>query len=135
MSIFYKDGYNYQLKQDYLINTGLNLSVDLCGDYLELYKGGLLVIKKGYAWDGATCAIDTNNFMRGSLVHDAMYQLIRDGAIDKKHRVYADKLLHKILLEDGMSKFRAGYVYLAVKQFGAPHADPAKDHPLLQAPK
>jgi len=135
MSIFYKNGYNYQLKQDYLIDTELR-PYKVSGNYfVSLYPTGCLEIKKGYAWDGATCAIDTNNFMRGSLVHDAMYQLIRDGAIDKKHREYADKLLHKILLEDGMSKFRAGYVYLAVKQFGAPHVDPANDHPLLQAPR
>ena len=41
-------------------------------------------------------AIDTKNFMRASLVHDALYQLMRLGTLDKSRRQYADRLLQTI---------------------------------------
>jgi hypothetical protein len=38
---------------------------------------------KGYAWNGPSGpTLDTRNFMRGSLVHDALYQLMREGRMD-----------------------------------------------------
>ena len=80
-----------------------------------------LKIKNAYAWDGPSGpAIDTKSFMRGSLVHDALYQLMREKHLDRKlWRPYVDKLLRKICLEDGMSKFRAWYVYHGVRLFAA----------------
>jgi hypothetical protein len=56
--------------------------------------------------------------MRGSLVHDVLYQAIRDGQILEGYRGKADKILRDICLADGMSKFRAWYVYRSVRQFG-----------------
>ena len=55
--------------------------------------------------------------MRGSLVHDALYQLIREGELPKELRVDADKVLRRACLADGMSRFRAWYVYKAVRMF------------------
>jgi len=53
--------------------------------------------------------------MRGSLVHDALYQLMRLSALDyKAHRKRADEILREICLEDGICSFRAWYVYQAV---------------------
>ena len=50
--------------------------------------------------------------MRGPLVHDALYQLMRLEELDyKTDRKYADQLLKKICRGDGMSAFRAWYVY------------------------
>jgi len=46
--------------------------------YLKLDGDGQFEFSKGYAWDGPSgSTVDTLNFMRGSLVHDALYQLIR----------------------------------------------------------
>ncbi|MDA8018651.1 MAG: hypothetical protein MPN21_14515 [Thermoanaerobaculia bacterium] len=36
-------------------------------------------IEAGYAWNGATGAIDTPSFRRASLIHDGLYQLMREG--------------------------------------------------------
>lgn len=48
--------------------------------YASLTKSGTLHIYADYEWDGPSGpAIDTNSFMRGSLVHDLLYQLIREG--------------------------------------------------------
>lgn len=79
-----------------------------------------LTIRKGYAWDGPSGpTIDTDNFMRGSLVHDALYQLFRELPHLRVHRDYADRLLQHICIMDGMSRLRAWWVYQGVKHFGA----------------
>ncbi|SDW60248.1 DUF1353 domain-containing protein [Nitrosomonas oligotropha] len=76
---------------------------------------GVLTIKKNYAWDGASGPVlDTQRIMRGSLVHDALYQLMREEHLPQKARENADWLLREICIEDGMSKFNADLVYLAV---------------------
>lgn len=63
--------------------------------------------------------------MRGSLVHDALYQLMRERHLDyKEHRQYADELLRDICLEDGMSRVRAWWVYQAVHIFAEMAARP-----------
>ena len=89
-------------------------------DYLVLTKDGLLTTKKGYAWDGPSgLTIDTPSFMRGSLVHDALYQLMRNGFISKERwRETADKELRRICREDGMTAVRAWWVYHAGRLFG-----------------
>ncbi len=80
----------------------------------------MLTIRRAFGWDcpsGPT--YDTRNFMRGSLVHDALYQLMRNKYIDtEKWRKEADVNLRKICVEDGMSKIRAWWVYKAVRSFG-----------------
>jgi hypothetical protein len=95
-----------------------------------LKNDGVLEIGKGYAWDVPSGpSIDTLNFMRGSLMHDAFYQLIRMEKIPYSYKDYADRLLQKICIEDGMSKFRAWYVYQAVKRFAGEAAKPGSEIP------
>ena len=78
-----------------------------------------IYINKGYAWDGASGpAIDTKNFMIPSIVHDALYQLIKYELLDISERKKADQILKELCLRCGMSKFRATYVYLSVRMFG-----------------
>jgi hypothetical protein len=112
--IAYRGGYKYQIKQDYnLPNSGIipNQPVDI--QFIRLDVDGHLLIRSGYAWDGPSGpTIDTKNFMRGSLVHDALYQLMREGLLDMTaHRDPADRLLQSICIQDGMSKLRARWVY------------------------
>ena len=135
MSIKYKGGYKYQLKENYLLNTTLKPVSNINTSFIELATTGQLKIKVGYAWDGPTDpAIDTKNFMRGSLVHDALYQLMREGHLPHEHKEFSDRLLVQICKEDGMSSFRAWYVYQAVHFFGRAKTDPAEDHQILTAP-
>lgn len=75
--ILYKEGYKYQLAEEYTISIPIKPDSNIISDYIDLNNDGELVIKKGYAWDGPSGpTIDSLNFMRGSLVHDALYQLI-----------------------------------------------------------
>lgn len=90
-------------------------------------RDGMLTIQKHYAWDGPSGpTFDTKTFMRGSLIHDALYQLIREGVLDKKYREQADRILKAICLYSGMNKFRAWYVYHSVRLFGGGGIKPRK---------
>ena len=78
-----------------------------------------LNVHKGYAWDGASGpTIDDNSNYRASLVHDVLYQCIREGFLDKSFRPIADRVFYDILREDGMPRWRAMYYYAAVRLLG-----------------
>ena len=121
--------YKYQLMQDYTIPIEIELGEDVDTNFIALTTAGVLTVKNRYAWDGPSGpTIDTRSFMRGSLVHDALYQLMRGKYLDyKKHRKYADELLKNICLKDGMLKFRAWYVYKIVRMFGEKNARPSEE--------
>ena len=117
--IKYKGGYKYQLKRDYEVQTGVYPLRNCYSKFIRLTRHGKLYISAGYAWDGPSGpTFDTENFMRGSLVHDALYQLIREGWLDPSYREQADKELHRLCREDGMCRIRAWWVYWAVRWFG-----------------
>jgi len=111
-------GYKYQLLQDYAYQTdikGKNIHFSL----VHLAEDGELMILHGYAWDGPSGpGFDTKNLMRGSLVHDAMYQLLREKLLPEGFRENADRFIRAICIEDGMSKFRAWYIYHGLRIFG-----------------
>ena len=121
--------YKYQLMDEYIIQIDIKPIQNIEFKFLSLSSEGVLTIRKSYAWDGPSGpTIDTRNFMRGSLVHDALYQLMRLSALDYKvHRKRADEILKEICLEDGMSSFRAWYVYQAVHLFAKRGACPREE--------
>jgi len=118
--------YKYQLMEDYGLTIDIKLENDIDFKFLSLSSSGLLTIRKAYAWDGPSGpSIDTRNFMRGSLIHDALYQLMRLSALDyRTHRKRTDEILRETCKEDGMSSFRAWYVYQGVRLFGECNARP-----------
>ena len=135
--ITYRGGYKYQIKEIYTVQIELRPPVNINTEYIELDTAGKIKITKGYAWDGPSGpTIDTLTFMRGSLIHDALYQLMREEYLD--HNIYrktADIILRKICREDGMWFLRAWWVYAGVRLFADPAADPADKRPLTHAPK
>lgn len=94
------------------------------GEFLSIDKKGLLTIKKGYAWDGATGWPDSKNVMRGSLIHDALYQLMREEVLPQSYRKKADLAMIKVCKEDGMWSITAAGIYGALRSFGASAARP-----------
>ena len=123
--------YKYKLSADYLHQTELRPAQPISTDYISLNTDGQFIIKKRYAWDGSSGpAPDTPNSMRGSLVHDALYQLMREQDIGQEHRKYADRLLREICIDAGMFRIFAWVVYCIVRVFGAKSAKPNR----LQAP-
>ena len=132
--IFYRTGYKYQLARDYRCPTGILPDKAIHTQFLTMDLVGELTIKRGYAWNGADVIPDTHDVMRGSLVHDALYQLLRDGYLNQEWRDEADKLLMTMCIEDGTLGPYAQAIYLAVRAGGGPAADPANARPVLQAP-
>ncbi|MBV7315119.1 hypothetical protein [Shewanella sp. NIFS-20-20] len=135
--IAYKAGYKYQLNQTYIVNICIKPSECITTDFIVLQANGELTIQRGYAWDGPSGpTIDTLDFMRGSLVHDALYQLMRHELIDANHyKDKADRLLQTLCKQDGMNALRAWWVYQGVRYFGKPATDKANKKPLLIAPR
>ena len=115
--------YKFTLVESYSRNIAIEPDEKLGNNFLYLDTDGTLFISKGYSWDGPSGpTFDTKNFMKGSLVHDALYQLMREKFLEFSYRKYADELLKEMCIEDGMSRLRAFYVYWAVRLFGASSA-------------
>lgn len=135
-------GYRYQVLEPFELRLHLPLvllrpAIIAASDgspWVRLGLRGKLSIRANYSWDGARGpAIDTRNFMRASLVHDALYQLMRAGELDHRYwRAWADRVLRDLVVADGMSSLRATCVYTGVRWFGARHARRADPHPLLR---
>jgi len=131
----YKDGYKYQLAEGEKTQTNIKTQFGAMDEYTTLAPDGSMLIRRGYAWDGPTNpAIDTKNFMRGSLIHDALYQLMREGKLPIEHREAADNELVKACKEDGMWAIRRWWVLKAVRMFGGPLAKPESAKKALTAP-
>lgn len=114
--IFYKKGYKYQLNADVSIKVAhFYTQRTITADFLKL-SGGRLFFKKGYAWDGASGPVfDTKKSMQATLVHDGLYQLIREKKLPFTSWKKADYELERIGKLDGMSSLRIWYWLLALR--------------------
>jgi len=133
--IVYRGGYKYQTAFDYVINLPIKPPEIINTYFLRMTLSGQLKIKRGYAWDGASGPTwDTKSVMRGSLVHDALYQLMRMKWLDKNYRKEADKILRVILIQDGAFRIRAWAWYAGVRIFAGKSSTPAVARKILTAP-
>ncbi len=74
--------------------------------------------------------------MRASLVHDALYQLMRNEYLaTRTYRKVADQLFKEICKEDGVSNLKASAYYKALRKFGKPAAIPQNKKIIHRAPK
>lgn len=135
--IRYRADYKYQLANDYSISISIKPKSDIDTDFIGLDTDGNLLVKKGYAWDGPSGpVIDTDENMRASLVHDALYQLMRhEHLAARTHRKAADQLFKDICKEDGVSNYWASAYYKALRRFGKPAASPQNKKIIHRAPK
>jgi hypothetical protein len=133
-SINYYEGYKYQLADFYQIMLPeFKCEQTARNNYIEI-SGGLLTARAGYAWNGADWpAVDTRTIIRGSLIHDALYQLMDEGKLPLNCKERSDRKFVEICRIDGMSKYRAFWVYRAVKIFGRPDTG-ANKSPVKRAP-
>jgi|SRR6478609_10010254 len=112
--------WKYRLTDDLHLATSVH-GVSCKTAYIQLWDDGRLILKTGYAWDGATCCPDVKEIMRGSAGHDALYQLISIGVLSRTIRIKADYDLFRWCKEDGMADILANTVLSAVRQFGGLH--------------
>lgn len=116
--IAYACGYKYQLRDDFWIRTAIDQGEDAHTELVSLHSTGWLHVRKYFAWDGpsgATWDNDTN--MRGSLVHDALYYLMRCGLVDARWKAEADEMLYRCMIDDGALCLRARIYRWAVRHF------------------
>jgi ribonucleotide reductase alpha subunit len=125
-----KINWKYVLTEPYRQNVEIFGQYLFIPGYISLFKDGTIILNQHYAWDGPSGpTIDTKTFMRGSLVHDALYQLMREGKLSRKFRKRADKLLKEICLKDGMNPIRAQYIYWTIRLFGGRYAKRKENGP------
>jgi hypothetical protein len=135
--IAYKKGYKYWLVRPYSLSIPIfpKEAIVSSGGFISLNRDGVLSIKAGYAWDGPSGpTFDTKTFMRGSLVHDALYQLMREGLLGKECKDIADRLLGSICRSDGMCGVRVWYVVGSVQRFAGGAASTENRKKILYAP-
>jgi hypothetical protein len=117
--------YKYNLHCDVTYETGLSVDLPASIGPVAISGTGLLTINSGYSWDGPSGpTIATPTFMKGSLIHDALYQLIREQILPLSDRLRADEILREVCIKSGMARFRAWYVYRAVRLAGESSAKP-----------
>ena len=121
--------YKYKLEEDIAFTTSIS-GIEVKTEYIELKKHGVLVIRKGYMWDGVTglpsFATDAmlKHTARGSLLHDAFYQLIRLRLLPAYLKNKIDLEMKKQFECDGLNKTIVGLFYQAVKNFGSQYCKP-----------
>lgn len=108
-----------------------SLDEDIITPYVSLLKCGLMILEKGYAWNGPNfLAVHTERSIIGSLPHDGGYQLIALGLLPEKYRISLDWLQGELVAkpEEGKSvkiillnywrRFRGDYYFASVDLLG-----------------
>lgn len=117
--IQYTCGYKYQLYTDYTMELPAAFVGFIFSTRFYDLQDRKLTIRAGYAWNGASGPTwDDKSNMRGSLVHDCLYQAIIEGHLPRTLRPDVDQLLHALCVEDGMNRLRASGWLWAVKRHG-----------------
>ena len=116
-------GRGYRLTRAYRCKTSVVGAWAEVKGRCVLLPDGALYVCAGYTWDGPSGpALDTASFLRASLVHDALYELMRRGGLPLTKRAAADREMRYIAAEDGMPWYRRWWTYWAVRLFAGPAA-------------
>lgn len=127
----YRSGYRYQLDSGYEQPVPELLAYQARMHYATL-EAGTLSIAAAYAWDGMSGPVLTTRWnIRASLIHDALYQLIRETALPPECRPIADVIFRRILIEDGVLPPIAWLYYSAVRLWGDASQHSAKQRYII----
>ena len=119
--LYLTKGYKYKLERIFVCQLPIELNEDVQSDcnLVLLKKNGLLFVKPGFPWDGASgITIDTKSSMRGAFIHDVIYLLLRQKKLDSKLRLLADQILRDVCILDKMFRCRASKWFKAVRKYG-----------------
>lgn len=93
------------------------------GNFVTVFPSGLIIVAKGYGWDGATKTLNPRYSRKPALEHDILYELIQKGVLPASARKAADLHLKVRLQDEGMPAPRALAWYTAVRLFGGAWSD------------
>jgi hypothetical protein len=123
----------YRLEEDYTAMTGI-IGYEGETPLIKLTLIGKLTIKYGYGFDPSGPTIDTKSALRGSLEHDAFFELMRDGFIPISEMDKINDRLEFVCKEDGMIDERAEAWDYFLDMLGHSSADPKNKPKLRTAP-
>jgi len=133
--------YKYMLLVDLYIYVRFLKGYTVNAKYFSLVDG-ILTAKRGYKWDGPsvpwpfiiiTRILGMPQFLRASLFHDVIYQMLREGQLlggvydrkqHKKLRYLGDKIIYLVGRADGMKMIRIRPVYRTLRMVGGRAARP-----------
>lgn len=131
----YRGGYKYQLAEDETFQTNIKPQHSIFTARIDLYTTGLLVIREGYSWDGTSGpVIDRKTNQRGSLAHDALYQLMRMELLPHYNWPLADQEFAKCIKEDGAWDLTAKIDLIGLKLAKGRAALPKNRKKVYEAP-
>lgn len=119
--------YKYVLGENTTIQLPLSFrGIQADSKYFKLTKEGLLTIYKGYAWNGANIIPDTKRNLYPSLVHDCLYQLMREYLIPYtvKRQFIADTIFTSMCRKNGVPEWVCKTYMRALTKFGKKNSDP-----------
>ena len=124
----YVKGYKYRLEGTVITTVPMGVlgtAPEVHTRFITLRRGktygapSVLVIRDGYAWNGSSGPTpDTQKVMRPSLVHDALYQLLRDGYIPRYNRDLCDVIFRDMYVANGAWQWHADLYLLALRKLG-----------------
>ena len=114
---YIKIGKAYQVAETFEIQT-IILGYHIKHDLYELFEDGRLIVKKYYAWDGASGFFDVKPIILPSLVHDIFCEMINWGGQLPPHvQALADEQFRILEEEEGMSTIWRIWTYMAVRRY------------------
>jgi hypothetical protein len=135
MKLEYRAGYKYQLAKTVSIQTPI-LGLRIDDEFFTLEEDGMLTIRAGYAWDGASGpTFDTMDSMGPSLVHDVFCQAQRAGQLDyTRWHNRVDAFFKRMCKDCGMWGLRASIWHQAVTFANAGDPVQGVSNPVQEAP-
>ena len=111
----YKEGYKYILVEDELFLTSIYPAENIIEPFYHIYTDGRVLAKLGFAWDGSTWAIDTDESQAPSALHDIICQAIQEGHLEKSWKDQGDMEYYELCKRNGMWQMRAGVRFLGIQ--------------------
>ncbi len=100
--------FKYLVEENFFVQTPITPEEKINTWYVTLWPTGMMLVKKGFAWDGASGpTIDTKSTIQPSCEHDVFYKLMRKGLLNISWRPTIDIFLRSRLIKKGMWRFRA----------------------------
>lgn len=119
--------YKYRTRENYRLPTTIKgHSVE--GAYYRLEENGILSISGCYAWNGTSGPVpDTDRNLGASLVHDVLYQMLREGQLPLSLRHEIDRLFGEHCRALGTPRIIAAVYVWGLRVFGEPFATRPQD--------
>jgi hypothetical protein len=109
--------FKYRLTKKYGYQTGIRIKKPIKHGYVTLMTTGRLWMLKGFPWNGADVAKDTDSNTRPSAIHDALCRLYHLGFLDKKWIKIINDIYEKECKKDGMPVWRYNLHRLGLRIF------------------